>query len=321
MKVKIRVFSLVLGLLCSLLVYALSASEPRVAFFATDSSSLQKPPPALLYHVASMGRPEAAADLLWLQVVSFIGLETNESKGYPGLEHYLDRITDLAPSFELPYWIGGILLATSPGRSGAADLILKKGEERYPNNWEFSQWRGFAAYFGEMNIDKALVHYKNAISKPGYPPYLKSFVQRLEQSKNDCRFLAQSLEQLLARKDNTTSFLNSKSGKIIKGCLTLSLKQAAASYRLKEQKVAINIAELLKTGYLKDVPPAPPGYCWAVLGIVELLPCKDVDKEQENYLKSLKESRQKKSPKQKDEFRGENAHLEKQGYTSDAGIQ
>ena len=205
----------------------------------------------------------------------------------------------MAPSFELPYWIGGILLATSPGRSGAADLILKKGEERYPDNWEFSQWRGFAAYFGKMDVDKALVHYKNSISKPGYPPYLKSFVQRLEQSKNDCRFLAQSLDQLLARKDNTTSFLTSKTGKIIKGCLTLSLKQAAASYRLKEQKVAMNVAELIKTGYLKEAPPAPPGYCWAVLGKVQLLPCEDVDKEQKNYIKSREKLKQKNLRKQK----------------------
>ena len=91
MKEKVRVVGLVLGLLCSLFVYATTIPQPRLDYFSKNAERLDKPPPKLLYQVASIGRSEAAADLLWLRVVSFIGLETNESNGYPGLEHYLDK--------------------------------------------------------------------------------------------------------------------------------------------------------------------------------------------------------------------------------------
>ena len=92
MKPDFQRFYLILGLLCSLFVYANTIPEPNLEHLATNADRLDKPPPSLLYQVASMGRPEAAADLLWLRAVSFIGLETNEINGYPGLEHYLDRI-------------------------------------------------------------------------------------------------------------------------------------------------------------------------------------------------------------------------------------
>jgi hypothetical protein len=280
-----RSFGLYVGIILAVISY--KNVVPDAPPFSPSGTKLHTPPPSILYQVASMGRPEAAADLLWLQVVSFVGYQQNEVDGYIGLEYHLDRITDLAPAFELPYWLGGILLATSPGRSDAADKILVKGEKAYPNDWEFSQWRGFAAYFGEMNIDKALVHYKNAVKKPGHAPYLRSFIKRLEKSKNDCRFLAESLEQMKMRQDSTTSFLNSKTGQIIKNCLTQTIKQAAASYRLKEHNVALDIDVLFEKGYLKERPPAPKGFCWDVLGITELRPCEGVKNEKENYIKYI----------------------------------
>ena len=178
-------------------------------------TGLQAPPPSAMLRVASLGRPQAAADVLWLRLVSFIGSDTSEANGYLGIETFLDRITDLAPQFSLPYWMGGILLATSPGRSEAADQILAKGERKYPDDWEFSQWRGFVAYFGEMDIPKALQHYKNAVAKPGHAPYLRSFIKRLEASQTDCFAMSNSMSELVAEKQSasTRDLLVSRAGK------------------------------------------------------------------------------------------------------------
>ena len=246
--------------------------------FEPPVTGLQAPPPSAMLRVASLGRPQAAADVLWLRLVSFIGSDTSEANGYLGIETFLDRITDLAPNFSLPYWMGGILLATSPGRSEAADQILAKGERKYPDDWEFSQWRGFVAYFGEMDIPKALQHYKNAVAKPGHAPYLRSFIKRLEASQTDCFAMSNSMSELVAEKQSasTRDLLVSRAGKIIKNCVTMTLKQAAASYRLQRGQIAYDVQTLVAQGFLAKMPPAPNGYCWAIIKRTELLPCDEV---------------------------------------------
>ena len=143
--------------------------------------------------------------------------------------------------------------------------------------------------------------------------------EALEKSKNDCRFLAQSLQQLLKRQDNTTSFLNSKSGKIIKSCIILNLKQAAASYRLKEQDVALNIETLLNKDYIKEIPPSPPGFCWSVLGKVELLPCEEIEQEKIDYLKFLEDLKNKKDSKPKAQNKDSANNQNEEDDKSDAG--
>ncbi|MBL91021.1 MAG: hypothetical protein CMH56_04315 [Myxococcales bacterium] len=244
-------------------------------------TELQPPPPTEMLHVASLGRPQAAADILWLQVVSFVGSGYSEATGYLGIEHYLDRITDLAPNFSLPYWIGGILLATSPERTTAADKILAKGEQKFPDDWEFSQWRGFVAYFGEMNIPKALVHYKNAVKKPGHAPYLKSFIQRLERASTDCTMMSENMSQLLSAggPTSTQEFLQGRAGKIIKNCVKMNLKQAAASFRLRHGRIAMRVQDLLDYGIIDKMPPTPPGYCWSIIKKTDLHPCEEVEAE------------------------------------------
>ena len=250
---------------------------------------LLPPPPTEMLQAASLGRPQAAADILWLQVVSFVGSGYGEAKGYLGIEHYLDRITDLAPSFSLPYWIGGILLATSPERTQAADHILAKGEKRFPNDWEFSQWRGFVAYFGDMDIPRALVHYKNAIKKPGHAPYLVSFNHRLEKVSTDCALMIESMSQVLSADNqaNTKEFLQGRAGKIIKNCVKMNLKQAAASFRLRHGKIALRVQDLLDFGMIDKMPPVPPGYCWAIIKKIELHPCDYVEAEIKQVQKEM----------------------------------
>src|SRR5688500_17409374 len=67
------------------------------------------PPPTLeLLRAAALAREDAAADILWLRTVQFIGAPYSESIHYEGLDRWVERVNDLSPAFSLPYFIGGI---------------------------------------------------------------------------------------------------------------------------------------------------------------------------------------------------------------------
>lgn len=264
---------------------------------SSERPGLSPPAPPLLLQVAALGRYHAAADLLWLRAVQFIGTPGSEASGYPGLGAWMQRITHLSPAFEAPYFTAGILLATVVDQTDEASELLGQAERNLvpprcaapvscvrPDgdidpetasrdcapcaelegcNWEIPLWRGFVSYFGQLDTKTAAVHYCESRRRGG-PEYLSRFVARLARQVDSCRALRSELVEVLSQSqgDERAALINTSGQlRIVLHCEENALKQAAGAYRLRFAKDPTSVEDLISTG-LAERPFAPPGQCW-----------------------------------------------------------
>ena len=242
---------------------------------AEAERGLEPAPPTALVRVALLGRDDAGADLLWLRVVQYVGAPWSEGQKYARVEDWVDGIADLAPRFELPYLIVGILLATWPDRAAAADRVLARGEAARPDTWTFPMQRGFVAYFGALDWAAAAAHYKRAAAFPGSPPYLQSFAARLEKNAQTCAQMGQDLRVVVDATGDVRQSDAMKRGAadVLVNCAEAELKRALGTMRARGTR-AKSIDELIDAGLLSGPPWAPRGMCWTIEGdAARLSPC------------------------------------------------
>ncbi len=255
------------GVLGAALLAAAVLGRPPLAA-AAEERRLGPAPSGAVVRAASLGRDDAAADLLWLRVVQYIGAPYSEEQKYEDMELWVDGIADLSPRFELPYLLTGILLATSPSRADAADRVLERGEAVMPDRWIFPLQRGFVAYFGRLDFGAAAEHYRRASQFPGSPPYLPAFVRRLENSAASCAALRSDLGTVVGSTSDVRQSDAMKKGapEILVHCAESEIKGAASAYKLERSALPASVDDLVAAGYLKAPPFAPPGTCWSLVG-------------------------------------------------------
>jgi tetratricopeptide (TPR) repeat protein len=126
-----------------------------------------------------LGYHGAAADLLWIRIVQYVGTHFQGNKRYPDLAQALDLATSLDPHFIEPYQFGGLFLQILARDPDGAVSLLEKGAAANPDRWELPHDLG-RYYFLEAHDDaKALWWWERAEKLPGRPHYLPRFVARL----------------------------------------------------------------------------------------------------------------------------------------------
>lgn len=88
----------------------------------------------------SLGYPEMAADLVWLDALSFFGEYFKFRHDVDWLGPYLQAITELDPHFELVYhWAGTVVMYGGEINNEsvmASSRVLEQGIEQFPYSWE-----------------------------------------------------------------------------------------------------------------------------------------------------------------------------------------
>ncbi len=69
--------------------------------------------------------------------------------------HMLDRITDLAPKFDLPYRVGIIALSVFVKDRQGASLFIDKAVRTFPTNWVIAYRGAYHFMFEDVNPDRA----------------------------------------------------------------------------------------------------------------------------------------------------------------------
>lgn len=263
-------------LLIGVVLFAAAVWSPPSVGAAVEERRLGPPPPVGVLRLATLGRDDTAADLLWLRVVQYVGAPYSETQKYAGIEDWTLRIGELSPRFELPYLVGGILLATWPDRAAAADRILARGEEIMPDRFTFPLQRGFVAYFGALDWAAAAAHYERASKLPGSPPYLPSFVARLKENASTCATLRKDLETVVraTTDERQSDAMKRGAADILVNCTKAELDAKASSFKLTHLRSAAGVQELLDAGLLAEPPWAPRGTCWHLeADRAKLVPC------------------------------------------------
>src|SRR5574337_1069718 len=83
-----------------------------------------------------LGYHDAAADLLWLRIVQYVGSHFQGDKRYPDLAKALDLATSLDPHFIEPYQFGALFLQILARDPDAAVALLEKGAAANLDRWE-----------------------------------------------------------------------------------------------------------------------------------------------------------------------------------------
>ncbi|MBX3041198.1 MAG: hypothetical protein KF789_10885 [Bdellovibrionaceae bacterium] len=170
---QILLFTICLGLIWQSLSL-LETERPReIPPYAT--------PPDFQYF--TFGMKEQAADMLWLRAVQdFDYCEKSESphqcvrRGW--LYNMLDLITDMAPSFRMPYAVGGLALSVLISDTEGATRFFEKGVHRFPHDWAIVSRAAYHALYEEKDRPKAIRLLTQA-AKEGAPKWYFLLANRL----------------------------------------------------------------------------------------------------------------------------------------------
>jgi len=136
-------------------------------------------PNAAQFKPMLLGFHGVAADLLWIQIVQYVGAHWQTDKQYPRLSQALELATSLDPHFLEPYRWGGVYLLYLSRQPEAAVSLLEKGAAANPGRWELPHDLGRYYYLEARDHAQALRWWEQAATLPGSPDYLARFVARL----------------------------------------------------------------------------------------------------------------------------------------------
>ncbi|MFY9270576.1 MAG: hypothetical protein WAO55_12620 [Candidatus Manganitrophaceae bacterium] len=129
--------------------------------------------------MAALEFKEAAADLLWLQAIQFVGGRDPSGRGYDWFYRVIDRTTDLDPKFAYAYQIGGIVLSVLSDHVDLSNAVLEKGLKENPEDWQIPFQLGFNHLYHLHDNLKAAHYMEKAAKIKGSPAYLPLLAARL----------------------------------------------------------------------------------------------------------------------------------------------
>lgn len=300
MSAQVRSSALLLAALA--LGGAAVAGAPSRPASSTEGALAPPPTPAAA-HVAALGRPDVAADILWLRTVQYIGSPHSAGQHYAGMPAWIAVINELAPAFELPYYHASVLLSTEPGMTAEAAAILERGErnlvpdacrdesacvpvdrssrerafetcapcealEERDCTWALPMSRAFVSYFGDLDANEAAAHYCTA-SRRGGPSVTRYRAATLSDAAATCPAIRQELLNIMRTGETAggASVLSDNRVRVAVHCEEQALKTALGAFRIRFGREPKDAAELVDNGLLDQPPWSPsPKMCWDLSG-------------------------------------------------------
>ncbi|MCA9563130.1 MAG: hypothetical protein KC561_06555, partial [Myxococcales bacterium] len=155
-----------------------SIEKANAAVGRLDESYLLPEPGAL--RTMSLGYNELAADLVWIQALSYFAVQFHARGEYQWLDRYIETVVALDPEFRMIYhWAGTVTMYD--GREIDNDSVwssirfLEMGIEQYPDDWFLSFMAGVNYRFELHTNDpeeRTLWHERGAdlIARAGQQP-------------------------------------------------------------------------------------------------------------------------------------------------------
>lgn len=209
----------------------------------------------------SLGYALVVADFYWLRATLYIGDDTVVMRDSPFLYRLVDLVTDLDPTFLVPYEAGAIALSFLAGRVDESNAILKKGWREYPERWRFPFTLGFNAFYFNEAYAVAARYLEQAAILPNRPDFLPLLVTRLYAQAHD----PETALGFLARVYETTKDerMRAKLEERIKDLLLerdfLLFGRAIEVYRHRVGSSPERLEQLVEAGLLQALPLEPFG--------------------------------------------------------------
>lgn len=207
-------------------------------------------------------------DLAWLQAVQVSGERKMTPGHYDRLYLLLRTVANLDPRFVLPYLLGGIVLADSPGHAREALEILERGWKHHPGDWRLPFYVGYTRYFSLGDPLEGAKALEAASRIPESPPYLPLLAARMYAEGRDpgtaLAFLA-----AMVRVETDPSRLEILRGRILEVIVERdlqALETAIAAYRERTGRVPGNLSDLVREDLIPSLPQEPHGGSYLLRG-------------------------------------------------------
>jgi len=209
----------------------------------------------------SFGFRNFLADLSWLQAVQVAGVRRMTRGDYDKLDRLVHTVNNLDPRFDIPYFLGGLVLGDSPDHVPQALDTLGRGWESHPEDWRFPFYIGYLRYFSLGDPAGGGRILEAAARIPGSPSYLPLLAARmLSEGRQPETALAFLTEMVKHETDPTRlAILNRRIREVIVERDIQMLEMAVEAYRKKTGSLPPGPSALVREGVIGAVPQEPNG--------------------------------------------------------------
>jgi hypothetical protein len=201
------------------------------------------------------------ADAFWLEAVQVVGNKDLSPADYDRLYELLDVVANFDPKFEIPYFLGGLVLGQSPDHARKALLVLERGRRQYPAEWRFPFYMGFTHYFSLGDAIAGGRAMAEAARLPGSPAYLPGLASRMLSEAREPEAALQLLEPIVRQESDPArrAVLERRIREVTVERDLQTLERAVEWYREKTGTVPPDLSALVREGILTAIPPEPNG--------------------------------------------------------------
>jgi len=248
-------YRLILGIFC-LLISIVTHTGIKWELESWTTSPLPRPESAL---VLSGEFAPLTSDFFLVKAAIFYNdiINQKSSKDSLWLSKALYLASYLDPYYFEVYWMGGVVLPWE-GRFKEAEIILKRGLDYIPKNWQIPFYLGFINFYFKHDNKTAARYFFEASKLPNSPPYLPLLASRLAIKGNETRtaiyFLQKELQEI---KDKSLKEKLLKRLSALKAILYL--EEALEKYKYKYGGLPNQLGELIKKQIIHHIPSDPYG--------------------------------------------------------------
>lgn len=215
-----------------------------------------EPLPASVLSGATLGLRSAAASLLWLQTIQYIG---GSGGGLLGVGDTIEEVVALDPKFSYPYAFA-VLLLPSQGKEAAAQAIAlgKAGIAQNLGDWRIPYYLAMTYHITFKDTANAALYMNMAANTPGVPEGIKLSAHNYGLRSD----LREETKQIwVAIYENSADEVVRAQAKdnIEHISIMQLLEQAIAVYKNARGVYPTDLSQLVEAGILPQIPSDPFG--------------------------------------------------------------
>lgn len=209
----------------------------------------------------SFGFRNFLGDLAWLSVVQTAGALRMAPRDYDRLYLQVRTATNFDPRFDIPYFLGGILLGESPNHVREALDLLRRGWGMHPNKWRFPFYIGYIHYFSLGDPVEGARSLEDASRIAGSPLYLSLLAARMYSEGRAPETALAFLERMVRQENDPKrlGILKARIRDVIVERDIQALEKAVAEYRARTGGVPGRLSDLVRAGLIRSIPGEPHG--------------------------------------------------------------
>jgi len=209
----------------------------------------------------SFGFQNVLSHALWFNTINYFGKHFRQDRNYPWLSHMCDLVTALNNKAAHVYEFCAAMLSWEANKPDKSIELLSRAIEANPDNWYYYYLRAFNYMYFLHDGPKAQQDYVMASTLPGAHEITVRLAQRKLADFDDPAMAITALLDMIkrAKDQNQRQALEKHLKDAYVAQHIKVLNQALLIFAERNNRPAANVAELLTSGLITNIPADPWG--------------------------------------------------------------